>query len=491
VSENTPPANPRFEEIRRDQTVLEPVDIESLIPAGHRARTLWDFLGELDLTAFAAGVKAVQNRAGRDPWPPRLLIAMWLYGYSRGLSSAREMERQCAYEPGFRWLTGLRVVNYHTLSDFRVQHGEALQQLFVQVLGVLTLKKLIALERVTIDGTKIRAHANKKSFSREGKIREHLATARQHLEDLQKEEEQQEKRGRQAAAQKRAAQERVARLESAVTEIQRLQADKKQDKQKPCQASTTDADAQFMRTGDQGLAPCYNVQLATDSTNKLFVGVSVSKQPSDAANLVPAVEAVKKQLGRYPEQVLADGDYTTRAAVMGMADRDIDFYGSWNSPDNPAAYGIQPEYEAGAFRYVSRRNEMICPEGKRLAYHATRELEGEAAFYIFAADQQDCQQCPKRMQCTPQNSMSKHGRTISVLVEDPRVEQFHAKMENESGKAIYKTRAPIAEFPHAWLKAKFNWVRFRCQGLAKVTAEALWACLAYNLQNYFRLVKAA
>ncbi len=49
------------------------------------------------------------------------------------------------------------VINHHTLSDFRVEHGEALQNLFVQVLGGLSMEKLITLERVTVDGTKVRA----------------------------------------------------------------------------------------------------------------------------------------------------------------------------------------------------------------------------------------------------------------------------------------------------------------------------------------------
>jgi len=485
------PPKLRFEQIDRAQTVLEPIDIESMIPSDHRARLLWDFLGKLKLDRFTADVKAYEHRAGRDPWPPRLLIAMWLYSYSRGISSAREIERQSGYEPGLRWLTGLRRINHHTLSDFRVRHGEALQELFVEVLGVLTLKKLITLEKVTVDGTKIRACANKKSFSREAKIREHLAAARQHVEQLQQQEQDQQDQGRRAAARKRAARERVAKLESAVTEIQRLEANKKQDKQKPCQASITDPDAQFMRTGDQGLAPCFNVQLVTDSKHTLLVGVRVSNSPSDAAHLEPAVEAVKQQTGQYPEKVVADGDYTNRAGVIAMAERDIDFYGSWSNTANPAAYGIQPEYEPGAFRYDESNNEMICPEGKHLPYQKCQKMDGKAMFYIFAAASEDCRQCPKRLQCTPQNSLASHGRAISVLVEDPRVERFHRKMATAAGKAVYKTRAPIAEFPHAWLKTKFNWVRFRCRGLAKVTAEALWAGLAYNLQNYFRLTRAA
>ena len=486
------PAAKRFEQIDRAQTVLETVDVENLIPDTHRARLIWNLLEKMDLSRFEADFKAFEHRAGRDPWPPCLLIAIWIYSYSRGLSSAREIERQCQYEPGLRWLTGLRVVNHHTLSDFRVRQGEALQQLFVDVLGMLTLKKLITLERVTVDGTKIRACVNKKSFSRESKIRDHLAAARQHLEELQQQEQDEEKCGRRAAAVKRAARERVDRLSSALEEIQRLQAErKKQEPQKPPQVSTTDADAQFMRTGDHGLAPCYNVQLSTDSKHTLIVGVEVSKQPSDAAHLAPAVELVKQQTGQYPKQVVGDGDYTNRTSIIEMSERRIDFYGSWNGSSEGAGCGIQAGYEAAVFRYEEQSNEMICPEGQRLTYRGTQEWEGKATTYVFAADKQVCQQCPKRSQCTPQNSLARQGRAVSVLVEDPRVERFRQKMETPEAKAIYKTRAPIAEFPHAWLKTKFNWIRFRCRGIAKVAAEALWVSLTYNLQNYFRLIKAA
>ena len=203
---------PRFEPIDRNQAVLEPLDIEALIARDHPARSIWDLLGRLDLSRFSAEIRSVRGHAGRNAWEPRLLIAMWIYAYSRGISSAREIERQCAYEPAFRWLTGLKAVNHHTLSDFRAGHGEALQNLFVQVLGVLTMEKLVTLERVTVDGTKVRACVNKKTFSRAQKIREHLKLARQHVEELQRDEAEQRKRGRQAAAQRRAARERVERL---------------------------------------------------------------------------------------------------------------------------------------------------------------------------------------------------------------------------------------------------------------------------------------
>jgi len=356
----------------------------------------------------------------------------------------------------------------------------------VQVLGILHLKKLITLERVTQDGTKVRANVNKKTFTRESKIRAHLQLAEQQVREMEAAEEQ-EKRTRQAAAKKRAQRERQEQLQQALEEVQRLQKQKKWEKNKPCQASVTDADAQFMRTGDHGLAPCYNVQLTTDAVHGLIVGVGVRKDPSDAAHLMPAMERVKQTLGQYPQEVVADGDYTNRESVIAAAERGVDFYGSWSAIDGQPGHGIEPDFHPRMFTHDERRNEFICPQGKRLSYRTTWRGPGGPADHVFVAQKQDCQACPKRAQCTPHNRMQKHGRALSVRLEDERVERFKDKMDTAEAKAIYRQRSRIAQFPHAWLKCKLNFVRFRCRGLTKATTEAFWVCLTHNLQRYFGL----
>src|SRR5881397_1778920 len=53
-------------------------------------------------------------------------MALWIYGYSEGIGSARELSRMCEYEPGCQWLTGMQPVNHHALSDFRVEHKDEL-----------------------------------------------------------------------------------------------------------------------------------------------------------------------------------------------------------------------------------------------------------------------------------------------------------------------------------------------------------------------------
>jgi hypothetical protein len=69
----------------------------------------------------------------------------------------------------------------------------------------------------------------------------------------------------------------------------------------------------------------------------------------------------------------------------------------------------------------------------------------------------------------------------------PTVAAFVEKMKTPEAQAIYKQRKRIAEFPHLWLKEKLGLRRFHVRGLVKVSCEALWACLTYNLQQWWRL----
>ncbi len=145
---------PRYEVINREQLCWRRVDVERLVGEEHAARAIWEFVGQLDLSGYREEVRAVEGKAGRPGWEPRLLISLWIYAYSEGVNSGRAIEELCEWEPGYQWLTGARVVNAHTLSDFRVKHEAVLQELFVQSLGVLSADGLITLQRVMQDGTK-------------------------------------------------------------------------------------------------------------------------------------------------------------------------------------------------------------------------------------------------------------------------------------------------------------------------------------------------
>jgi len=164
--------------VNRDQLTMAQVDVEHLIDEHHPARGIWEVTKGLDLSKYESAIRTRKGEVGRAAWPPQLLVAVWLYGYSQGITSARELERQTEYEPGLMWLTGMEVINHHSLSDFRIDHGEALTDLFTQMLVVLSDAGLVKLHLVAHDGTKIRAQAGVDSFRREATLREKLAQAR-------------------------------------------------------------------------------------------------------------------------------------------------------------------------------------------------------------------------------------------------------------------------------------------------------------------------
>jgi hypothetical protein len=96
---NDEPAVPRLVAIDRRQLFLRTVDVEKLVEDEHCVRSIWELVGRLDLRLYYAQIAAVEGGAGREHPDPQLLISLWLYAYSRGISSARELARQCEYEP--------------------------------------------------------------------------------------------------------------------------------------------------------------------------------------------------------------------------------------------------------------------------------------------------------------------------------------------------------------------------------------------------------
>jgi hypothetical protein len=131
-------------------------------------------------------------------------------------------------------------------------------------------------------------------------------------------------------------------------------------------------------------------------------------------------------LGAFPQEAVADGDYTTREAVVGAAERGVDYYGSWHEMrEERMGHGIDPAYHPGAFQYDERRDQMVCPEGRRLELRHTQQRSGGLQVLVYGADREDCRRCPKRRLCTPQNAMPKHGRKLDESSAARRTEGRH------------------------------------------------------------------
>ena len=341
-----------------DQTWLLPPSMHEFVPAGHLAHFVRDTVREaLDLSAITGVYKAEQ---GQPPYHPGMLVALLLYGYSRGIYSSRQLARACEERVDVMAVTGLNRPDFRTISDFRKRHLTALSSLFVQVLWLCNKAGLVKFGHVAVDGTKLRAHASKhKAMSYKHMVQQEpklaaevqawldQAAAADAAEDA---EHGLDQRGDEMPEWMADKQRRLERIRAAKAQLEaeaktgpnaadpdgpgpssgmqergdRKKAPSGQPPDK-AQRNFTDPDSRIMPSGG-GFIAGYNGQIAVDAAHQVIVAHQLSTNPADYAALVPLVDQIKANLGRKAREVSGDTGFATEANLAAMAARRVKPY---------------------------------------------------------------------------------------------------------------------------------------------------------------------
>ena len=427
----------RLRKPERRQMAWVPECLDEVVPLTHPVRVVAALAAKLDLSAFRERIQAREGVAGRDATDPELLVALWLYACIRGIGSARELARRCEESAPFRWLCGGVSVNHRLLSDFRTDHGEALDQLFTQVIASLVDQELVSVSRISQDGVRVRVSAGASSFRREERLRKLLAESQKHVEELRQQVEEPEKLAavavRRKAAQRRAAEERQKRLEEALAQLPELvrrqqeRAERagqgrygEQMRAQQVRVSSSDPEARRMKMADGGFRPAFNVQLACDPQSRAIVGVEVSNEGSDAAGLSePMREQVERRTGKKVEQHLLDGGYLHYEDVQRAQEQGVELF--------------------------------LPPKGARRPENRGKELEPKAK-------------------------------------DSPAVRVWKQRMASEAGQNIYRQRAATSETVNADLRTYRGLTQMTVRGLHKARCVALWCALAYNVMHFAKVL---
>jgi transposase len=336
-----------------DQTWLLPPSLHEFVPSGHLAHFVRDTVREvLDLSCI---VGAYTARQGQPPYHPGMLVALLLYGYSRGIYSSRQLARACEERVDVMAVTGLNRPDFRTISDFRKRHLTALAALLVQVLQLCQVAGLVRLGHVAVDGTKLRANASRhKAMSYRHMLRQEArlaaevqgwlerAAAADAAEDAEHgpeppawmaDKERRLAKIRAAKAQLEAeAKAGAAALDSdgpgPSSGMQERGAREDQPAATPldkAQRNFTDPDSRIMPSGG-GFIAGYNGQIAVDAGHQVIVAHRLVTNPADFAALVPLVDQTRANLGRKPREVSADTGFASEANLAAMAERRIAAY---------------------------------------------------------------------------------------------------------------------------------------------------------------------
>lgn len=326
----------RLQRAHREQLELVPTNIDDLIAADHPARAIWQVVETLNLAKFTDGLRSRGENAGRPAIDPAILVTLWIFSTSQGVGSAREVARLTKEHSAYRWIRGQVDVSYHTLSDFRVDHGEALDDLMAQVLAVLMRQDLVTLERTTQDGLKVRASAGGSSFHRRPTLDRCKREAKQQLARLKEElESAPQDAARKSARREAAARDRLDRVNQAIAELPKAAELRKRRNPADARTSTTDPEARVMRMPDGGFRPAYNVQLTTDTRSRVIAGVQVTNRPTDFGLMQGAIDDLERRSGRIPRQHLVDGGYAAMNDIAQLADKGVAVFAPLQPPKDP------------------------------------------------------------------------------------------------------------------------------------------------------------
>ena len=282
-----------------DQMLLLPADLRAWLPEGHLAHHVSDLGDGVDLTAFYAPYAGDGRR--NAPSAPRMMVKVLLYAYATGVFSARGIARKLAEDGAFRVLGAGNFPQHRTLCEFRRRHLSDFKELFVAVGRLARAWGLARVGKLSIDGTKVRANASKRTAMSDGRmakeerrLRGEIAARRAAAGAAEDARVGAAVRGDALPAELRRREDRLAATRAAKSrlEAQQRAADDARGRQPDqdrnpkggqpytrsygepdakAQSNFTDPESGIMKTSNDGFQQCYNAQVAVDGAHQLVV----------------------------------------------------------------------------------------------------------------------------------------------------------------------------------------------------------------------------
>jgi len=384
-----------FRPYEPDQLLLMPPALSDWVPEKHLARFVGDLVDGLDLSVIE---DTYDEERGYPPYHPRMMVKVLLYAYATGTYSSRRIEAKLEDSVAFRFLAAGNQPDFRTISDFRKRHGEALSELFGEVLRLCQKAGLVKLGRVAVDGTKIKANASKHKAMSYGRMKSTEAALQREADELLRraaetdEEEDRrygkDKRGDELPEELAHRESRLRKIREAMAELkaeakERARAEGKDPRraepEDKAQRNFTDPESGIQKQGRTYIQG-YNAQVAVDEQAQVIVSQHVTAVAPDVNQLLPVVKRISKLLKAKPKQVLADAGYWSEANVVALEKMGIDPFiatqrRKHSDPLPPAPRGRPPK-DLSAKQRMARK--LLTLRGR--AVYAWRQILPEPVF---------------------------------------------------------------------------------------------------------------
>ncbi len=419
---------------------------------------------ELEQVDYGA-LTASYQRTGRNPFHPRTLLGLIVYGILSGQRSLRALENLAARDVGAWWICGGHQPDHSTIGDFIDRHSKALSQEFViGLIAGLIKRKRLQPGVVAGDATVIEAAA-----SHYQKLSEEAAqTAAEMAQQTADADPDDERLRAEAKKAQQAAQVAAERSE------------RRQRQGKPSEGvrvSGREPEAVLQPRKDGAIRFAYKPSTLVHESG-LIVGQAIHPS-SETAVVNELMEQHKDAFGTWPTTVLLDAGYCHPALLEDMVERNVNVLcpsGRTNQGEDWEKKGNRGLFGKARFEYDRERNVYRCPAGAELKQsEQSHDAVGRAyRAYMTKA----CSGCGLRAQCTT----GRHGRKIKRYEGEEFKEAMAQVLRQPAARQEYRRRAPIVERPFAEFRERQGLRRFHRCGLLGASVEFALQVIAFDLK---------
>lgn len=436
-----------------------------------------DIVESFDLSKLPAK----KGTPGAPCYDYRLLIKILFYGYATGTFSSRKLMRSTMENIPYLYLARQQTPNFRTISDFRKNHKSFLENAFISIVKTAKELGIVKLGCVALDGTKIRANANRTNQHTHAELEEERERIEKAIEEAIKEDEEEDrifgrdKTGDELPDEIKTQAKRLKKIKGLLSKAKGSSKDT---------INSTDPDASLMK--DKGAFKLsYNYQIAVDTESGLIIDQQTTTSPSDQKAVKEHIVSIKENMGEKPKKLLADSGYYSVDNLTYLENEDIDSYMPHpdDARDKKDKYKTKPQpFDKRYFKYEKPDDCYICKEDKVLRKFANQPKRD---LTIYRA--KDCPECKNRTLCL----RSKKGlRTVSRYTNEEFIEMMRHKLTTEDGKRHYRKRAPAAESPFGHFKKNLGFRQFFLRGHKAVSCESRLLCIGYNIKKIAQIMLA-
>jgi transposase len=503
-----------FKEDKRNQLLLFPSDIGSLIPDNHLVRVVDRVINQIEINPLIATYKG----GGTSSFCPRMMLKIITYSYIEKIYTNRKIEKALRETPNFMWLSGMSTPDHGTIHNFRsIRMKEVVDDVFSSVVEVLIESGYIKAENLFVDGTKIEANASRYSYvwrknvERNSSIlKERVSELLDTIDQMQREEDAEYGKRNLEEIEGDITSKKVEKLVEEINQkltnssqsraissnVKKLQKEyiprmKNYESQSQIlggrnSCSKTDHDATFFRMKEDHLnkgqlKPGYNVQIATE--NQFILGYGVYQKADDTSVFIPFLKKVKNQMQSLPENIVADAGYGSEENYDYINNNGLTNYVKYNNYDYEKTSKFNSrKFLSSHFIYQPEKDQYTCPEGQILNYSTTQETTSDNGYKSQRRVYQSrtCSTCLQRGLCCK----GLNDRTIHV---SPKLIMYKLtakqNLESEKGLKLRSQRGVDVESVFGQIKHNNQFRRFYAHGLKNVNTEWGIISIAHNIKK--------